>query len=901
MTDPHSITQSTQIRRFKKLIPLTLASTLVLTGCFNKEEPKPKSKPQQVTYQDQSLTIQALKSKYADKNNSYVMPLYNVKPDQEFTFHFNSYVGDQDLNNVISVHTDSKVQEDSKLDIELSPESYEVAPSTIHLNPTKGTINNKQAQWGASNTYYIRIDYDLDSQEPTKLKKPIIIPFTIKAPINAPKLSYTINSNGDLQLTWNKVKGATSYKIYNIPKPQTEGNVQRAESSDEDGYQNAFPNNIATLSSKKTNFKDWLGKRKTYIYNTNGELSKQNIGAIGDYIITAIDKHHKESQASNVISIQQIANQIPYYLQKAPSDNLHETIRSLPKVAKVQMMDGSTSYMPIKYDTHHSKIDGNADGYTDIKYSIPNSRYKGTVQVIRASKQDLATLEAENNQSVVASNHQVQNLTPLAPPVTAPTIKKALIHEVLKAEGTVRNTGNTEAKGNTKGNGNTGSTNTTQPQGDSGSNALNGVSSSVKGSSSSNGVASSAGVLDAKEATKELTSLKEQGIVSQQRYITKTEVDWADQELVTKPSYLQQYNVHIFANSAVEEYLALQLLQAPSEISVKAFPQVQDYNTLTDIMNSVLTQNPLIQSVKAWKYNYNTQSISMTYDIPQSDIQSNIITMLDKANQITQPMQGTKFKDTPSLAKAQAIFTYLANNAKWGTSLDDTTSVNGTTNKTANKAKPKPPTYNPITETAYSVLINGVGTDKGYAQAFDLLADMLNVQSITVTGKQDGLARQWNKINFNNRWYNVDTVSNQLNTGIPYMLLNADDTLTRSVDLVETDDYLPDLLLSKVRGNGDYTKELYKRNGLEISDLQTYRTIVTQAIQQNKELYVRLDPTLDIKAIYDITTSVVQQTDKSKLATSKIIIRGNYVYFTTNYQPDKTEKNTKQLNSSKSN
>ena len=180
----------------RKFSVFVLAFMLVLTGCFgeNSTEKAEKSndggvtviKEQQsnIKMQFNGGTVLDIKKKYGTDQDKAIMPLYNVEHDKSFTFRFKADMSELNYFDIISVHTDIKATEDSKIGALINPDSYSSGPTTLTVKPSTGVLRTKGQEegstWGRAAIYYIKITYDMDMENPTKLEKPMIIPFTIK-------------------------------------------------------------------------------------------------------------------------------------------------------------------------------------------------------------------------------------------------------------------------------------------------------------------------------------------------------------------------------------------------------------------------------------------------------------------------------------------------------------------------------------------------------------------------------------------------------------------------------------------------------------------------------------------------------------------------------------------------
>ena len=124
------------------------------------------------------ITIEELKNQFkasgVDDSNKYMFkPFYNVEPNTEFTFHFNSKV---DPIKAITVHTDEKCDylslvwqineaywTEDGIDVIVGPSS------TGTVLYTEGRNGAEKGVWGYAPIYYLCIKYDLDSKEVKKL------------------------------------------------------------------------------------------------------------------------------------------------------------------------------------------------------------------------------------------------------------------------------------------------------------------------------------------------------------------------------------------------------------------------------------------------------------------------------------------------------------------------------------------------------------------------------------------------------------------------------------------------------------------------------------------------------------------------------------------------------------
>lgn len=425
----------------KKLLVLLLALSLLLTGCNDSGSQTAESQKigsNELTDTSESedkiavinsnesnsknsvKTVLDLKKKYGTDKDKAIMPMYNVAYDEVFTFKFNADLSEVFPNDVISVHTDAKALEESEIFYFANPTGYSSGPTTLEVKPGVAVLatddtNKGLKGWGNAPIYYIRINYDLDAIQPTKLDKPIIIPFTIKSDVEVPTLDYEIDPKGRLKLVWDPIEGATEYNIYQI------SNIRLLETSNEPlrgaetGYVGLYPRLIGTV--KETEFDQWLPKSP--LDDCCEDLNTlQNQGVQGEYFITAV-KGDKESNFSNSVNTPALSDKLPLELESDVEFTVHETIASLPKTVDVKLINGKIIKKDVYYETN---IEIKEDGRTTIRFTIPGTAFMGYVYVKNITEEDLIALERDNPSNTTSAMVKPQNNTDYVPSPDVATV-----------------------------------------------------------------------------------------------------------------------------------------------------------------------------------------------------------------------------------------------------------------------------------------------------------------------------------------------------------------------------------------------------------------------------------------------------------------------------------------------
>ncbi len=280
---------------------------------------------------------------------------------------------------------------------------------------------------------------------------------------------------------------------------------------------------------------------------------------------------------------------------------------------------------------------------------------------------------------------------------------------------------------------------------------------------------------------------------------TKEHIENADGQTVsTAPE-----GVYVNAETAEEEWLALNLIEGNTEISLEAFPALQDPYYLVDVFNKVYYQNPYILGVYAYSYDYNTLTFNVEYVYDAATIEAKQAEITAKASEVVSSIITDGMTNEQ---KVKAIYEYLVANCVY----DDEALEDAEAN---NFVKTKDSKFEDAFNT-YGTLVNGKGVCMSYAYTFRMLCDLAGVECRVVTGYLDGnLPHAWNAVKLSEEWYEVDATNNAVTTGIPYFLYQASEEIAAQTgytkdELFEIDDFTKDF------SGDDNTLEYYTKSGL---------------------------------------------------------------------------------------
>nr|WP_237179218.1 transglutaminase domain-containing protein [Paenibacillus sp. MMS18-CY102] len=753
------------MKKILSIFLLVSMASMLLAACTTGNETvvKPEEPPIQETVKTSGVTVFDLKKKYGSEQDKALMPMYNVPRDKVFRFEFHSPIWED--TNAVTVHTDIKAEEKSRITTMSNYPSIgdtnvlEVSSVWPVLPAIDPSNEDYEKGWGNAPIYYIRINYDMDATTLTKLKKPIIIPFTVKSDVEVPNLKYSISSDGRFRLNWTEVEGADEYRIYQRSKyldsdAITNLPVPGAEERYGEGTSSSVPGLIGAV--KGTELKQFrrfiIGQYNEDNYNM---LDRQNEEVNGDYYVTAV-KNGKESSLSNSVSTFSLSAQLPSTLSNDSFMNLklYDNAASLPKKAKIIFIDGSVASRDVIYDTN---VKIKQDGDTEIPYTIKNTIMRGFVYVQHVTEADLKALaEAKpQEEDSTAGLVETENTTNYVPNPDVPTVIEAPSSSAEQAE----------------------------------------------------------------------------SVEEAQKKNTKQKVDEGNQQFVPAPEVIK--DIKINADTALEEYLAINMLDVQENISLQAFPEAQNYEAISDVMQEVVYQNPLILDLKGWRYDYDTLTLKLKYEEPADAIKSKQEEIVAEANKVVATIIKPNMSEEQ---KHKAIYDYLNDNTKYDRA--------ALANAKSNEFKKVDAKFNDSFST-YGIMVKKVGVCASYAAAYKMLSDLAGLEAIVVTGDMDGVPHAWNKVKLANGWVNVDSTNNATNSGVPYLLYNSSDKIAESLNFTLSKEFWRDTEISNFAAK-DGSKDYYVANKLEAKSLAEFGSKLSKQLKTgNTHIVIRLGAKID--------------------------------------------------------
>lgn len=347
-------------------------------------------------------TIEGGDEKYMSRYTN-LNPLIGVPKDKEFILKFNSnlFEGPLTVYGYVRVFSDAACKNEVlSVDIETDYESRTVTlkPPKVSNAPRmlKSEAGASGRSWGGYNKYYLVIDRDMESTQYKILNKPLRMMFTVASEAEIPTLNFKVTEDGLVKLYWDKVEGATEYRIYKASSAYDSSQLE------------------LLAKTKSTEYSDF--STEEYMdFSANSEFR-------GAYYVTSV-VNGKESRISNLIDSDAFENQVPANTEYGDISSVADTLLDLPKTAKVHMTDYYTvKNYKIKWDYANLKMDkavlfGSSPESGTIAYSIPGTVFKGTVWVKKVDQALLNELggKAENeitNTGVIKPKDNIKDNPP---------------------------------------------------------------------------------------------------------------------------------------------------------------------------------------------------------------------------------------------------------------------------------------------------------------------------------------------------------------------------------------------------------------------------------------------------------------------------------------------------------
>jgi len=835
-----------------------------LTGCdwFKNET---------LTYSSNSeMSISKLKEEYGYED-LYLKPMYNLEKDHEFTLAFNTDVsGTKVPGRIVQVYSSPDFSEENKVQIKeerrgnqviITPPDADYGHYITEEEKEKGGKN-----WGGASSYYMRIYFNPYSSEVERLEIPLTMVFTIKSELNVPNLKFSLSNDGKAMLSWNKIDGATEYKIY---KSIIDASLVKLEE-------------IAKVSSESFDINS--------LYESEYLMNSSFTGA---FYVKAVSEN-KESNLSNPIKADDYISNVPYMLEDKFSVDV-DTVGDLPVEFKVKMKDNSIQIFKCSWDTENVinngslkciqgsingtifKIKGYVKEITNVdelkKKEEENKKDVGFVEpdiiIDPAPPKELPNNKPEQNkpeqnkpeQNKPEQNKPEQN-TPEQnkPEQNKPEQNKP---EQNKPEQNTpeQNKPEQNKPEQNKPEQNTPEQNTPEqnkpeqnkpeqnkpeqnkpeqnkpeqnkpeqnkPEQNTPEQNKPEQNTPEQNKPEQNTPEQNKPEQNTPEQNKPEQNTPEQNKPEQNKpEQNKPEQNTPEQHVPNTENNLEiDSRIHINADNAFEQYLTRCLLNAQTSIDLSQFNEASNTSYLSDTLYKVMYQNPLIMKIDAIQYDYYTNNLIVDYMI--DDTEKIIVMQKEILNKIDQIVSSTINSSMSYYEKELAINDYLVKNAEYDDKLCDVLENNN--------FKSVPDEYT-AEYTAYGILCMNKGVCAGYGDAFKLLCDAAGLPCIVVTGTGGGVPHEWNKVKIEGSYYIVDVTWND-DENIENMSFNTTDAI-EGVQRSEDKYYELDKNISKYQNRATTSKyEWYTYNKKTCSSKEELKTKLVTFFNSSEKKFV---------------------------------------------------------------
>lgn len=216
---------------------------------------------------------------------------------------------------------------------------------------------------------------------------------------------------------------------------------------------------------------------------------------------------------------------------------------------------------------------------------------------------------------------------------------------------------------------------------------------------------------------------------------------------------------YVRADSAAEEWLALNLIAGREDIYIGDFPEMIEPEGLRQIFYHVYYQNPYVFGIASFACDYEQLILKVEYLYSAKEQENMRREIREAAETILRENQiyGEEGEEKSTEEKIQVIYQWLESNGSydWDAYQD---SVEHQYRKSGKEYE--------YAHNAYGMLVKHKGMCQAYTDAFLLLCHMTGVEAVAVTGYiSQNIPHVWNAVALEGSWYYVDATNNASNTG----------------------------------------------------------------------------------------------------------------------------------------
>ncbi|MCM1126000.1 MAG: hypothetical protein NC429_05955 [Lachnospiraceae bacterium] len=773
-----------------------------------------QTEPEESASADDSALADELKKKYsAAEKNEYDGNVIKVKRNQavELKLGYDLWASDASPYDSFVIYQDAELKypvEAGGMDFDSSTGTLAIEPpfagvaeimdsDGVDLSHLTGNYlsGDEESGWGTLSQYYLKSSVNLETGEP--LSTPVITVIKVEAEIpQAPQLVFDQLEDGYARFSWKAVPGAEGYLLFRINK-------------DEEGLWNycyAFADVKGTEWTSEGDVNEFEGKILSLNYDfeqyfTSEDLSEWMEGEDGSFLkeFAADDTAYNEYWDE-------------YYGVIAYKAGGCSPISNLLSAMDISHM------LPAERANLSNDIFFDINGVLDLPAIMNVTMCDGS----RAQKvllYDFDNYEKDEEYNVIRINAKALQ-TPFTEELSIYEVNwdtlDADLEAIKKRQEELINKGGNVAPSLTI----------------------------------DEGAPSKSEETETPKAESSQTESSKTESAQEQEQPEQTEESKAEQpkEDKTQPSQSGRKEVKVTANSAMSEYIALNMLETKGEIRLSDFPESADVEQVVDAFFEAQYQNPLVLGVQGGSIDTEKRILYVEYDFPRQVTAVKQQEIQKRVDEITGEIISDGMSD---VEKEMAINTWLCENAVY----DDGALENA---EKYSFTQVDEDFYDSF--TAYGILTEGVGVCASYSASFKLLADAADLESIVVTGYLDGsVPHAWNKVKLDDNWYIVDATNNDNDT-IENALLNLSDRAAYGT-LVENENFVMDGSLGNYRARED--EQEYYRVTDRFFDTDAIADELAELLVSDGKAVLRTDYDIDDETFYGIAQQAADKAHKN--------------------------------------
>lgn len=304
----------------------------------------------------------------------------------------------------------------------------------------------------------------------------------------------------------------------------------------------------------------------------------------------------------------------------------------------------------------------------------------------------------------------------------------------------------------------------------------------------------------------------------------------------------------VYANTALSEWIAINLLTHNEEISLADFSESANTEYLTDAFFEAYHQNPLCGIIYTINYDYSKDALVVTYVLDKEETEKMQAESLKKAEEIVADIIDSGMSD---FEKENAINTYLCENAQYNDEILEYINADGSISGEAVQEFAH-------SFTPYGILVDNLGVCESYSEAFKLLCEAAGLEVIIETGRLSGVNHEWNRVKIDGSWCIMDVTNNDSEC-LPNCYFNLSDDVASSILIADKDALADDFIVNYAANCMDY--EYYTQNNLYTEDDEEAVSLLVEQLEDNDIAVIRTGSGPDENTVLEIVQNAVNKAD----------------------------------------